>query len=114
MHYDWRSAARFPAERVDRVSRLKNLVKRQSKLLACYHYLRRVLLRNLTAGSPWCVIGGCVRFLSDLRQYRRLGGEVSLRDLRPCLFDKTAVTPLDVYYFYQDTTSFLPNLRNWM
>jgi SAM-dependent methyltransferase len=64
--------------------------------------LQRTILGNLTS-NPWRVIRGYVWFLRDLRNYRRLGGEAPLRDLSPRLYDKTDITPLDAYYFYQDT-----------
>lgn len=81
---------------------IKTWLKRQPKVVAWYHFLRRTILVYLTY-APWRVVRGYVWFLRDLRHFHRLGGEAALRDLYPRLFDKTEVTPLDVWYFYQDT-----------
>lgn len=81
---------------------IKTWLKRQPRVVAWYHFLRRTILVYLTP-APWRVVGGYVWFLRDLRHYHRLGGKAALCDLYPRLFDKTAVTPLDVWYFYQDT-----------
>jgi SAM-dependent methyltransferase len=42
-------------------------------------------------------------FLGDVGRYLSLPGHEERFGLWPCLDDKTAVTPLDKYYFYQDT-----------
>lgn len=40
-------------------------------------------------------------YLRDLRSYQRLGGELSLADLNPKLFDRDPVHPLEPHYFFQ-------------
>lgn len=48
------------------------------------------------------------RYFSDWRRYSTIPGAEPLcwRDTYPCLFDRTATTPLDAHYFYQDTWAF--------
>ncbi len=57
--------------------------------------------------SPARVVGGLagyVRFFRELRTYRRLARpeRVRPRDLFPQLHDRTAVSPYDEHYFFQD------------
>jgi len=46
------------------------------------------------------------RYLRELAEYRGLLGSESSVRLYPCLNEKTAKTPLDKFYFYQDTWAF--------
>lgn len=46
------------------------------------------------------------RFFRQLAQYRALPGSESVVKLHPCLGEETAQTPLDKFYFYQDTWAF--------
>jgi len=46
------------------------------------------------------------RYLEGLAEYRRLPGSEARVVLHPCLDEKTAKTPLDKFYFYQDTWAF--------
>jgi SAM-dependent methyltransferase len=47
-------------------------------------------------------------FLGDLRRYERMPGaeRISLRDLFPCLNDRSSSTSFDTHYFYQDIWAF--------
>jgi SAM-dependent methyltransferase len=56
-------------------------------------------LRRLVAAP-----GGLVRFVGDLRAYRRLPGAepIALGDLWPMLSDRVATSPYDRHYFHQD------------
>lgn len=54
--------------------------------------------------NPVRVVQEYGRFLSELRAYRRASLErIALADLHPFIFDRTDVTPVDPYYFLQDT-----------
>ncbi len=41
-------------------------------------------------------------FVAQLRRYRELGGQASVRDLFPQLHDRMASSPFDPHYFFQD------------
>ncbi len=41
-------------------------------------------------------------FVAQLRRYRQLGGQASVRDLFPQLHDQMASSPFDPHYFFQD------------
>lgn len=45
-------------------------------------------------------------FISDLVPFRSKGGQAKIKDLFPVLIDKTAKTPVDYHYFYQDLWAF--------
>jgi SAM-dependent methyltransferase len=44
-----------------------------------------------------------IQYVNDFEAYIHMPGAESRVNFRPCLDDKTAETPLDKYYFYQDT-----------
>ena len=48
---------------------------------------------------------GWIAFARDLRRYRRMAPDqrVEMLDWYPCLFDRSAYTPVATEYFYQDT-----------
>ncbi len=49
-------------------------------------------------------IVGAIKFpayIVDIAKYRAIGGEVEVKNLYPCLNDKTATTSIDWHYFYQ-------------
>ena len=73
-------------------------------------YLRAAVSITERLGQPVVPVRGAVRalraypgFVRDLREYRRLGPDQSLRfrDLYPCLNDRTTETPFDAHYLYQ-------------
>jgi SAM-dependent methyltransferase len=71
---------------------------------------RLMISVNQQYGSD--ILGGgrnVARFLHEYKQFNQISEnpnfEVSLNDFYPCLVDKTAKTPLDPVYFYQDTWS---------
>lgn len=47
-----------------------------------------------------------LRFFSDLRKFRRMGGQASNKDLYPCLSDNMARSPIDAHYFHQAIWAF--------
>lgn len=60
-----------------------------------YRWLQPLRERPLRTGV------GYVRLFQDWRKFRRLGGQASLADFYPCLFDRVSTTPIDPQYFYQ-------------
>lgn len=81
---------------------VKTWLKRSPWVVAFYQNINRYFISNLTL-NPWQTVKNYYRFFIDLRRYRRLGGEATWSDLYPKLLDKTTTTPLDPFYFYQDT-----------
>jgi SAM-dependent methyltransferase len=45
-------------------------------------------------------------FVADWLHFRHAGGQASVLDLYPCLFDKTATSSIDTHYFYQAVWAF--------
>ena len=56
------------------------------------------------------------QYLSDWYRYKKLLGAEPLHlcDSYPCLFDRTATTPFDAHYFYQDIWAFKAILASGM
>lgn len=63
------------------------------------------MVRPLSPAKFFRIISGYFRFLLELIKYFKMNGAESfeLLNLRPSLEDWTKTTPLDKYYFYQDT-----------
>jgi SAM-dependent methyltransferase len=70
--------------------------------------LRRLAgcLAEQSGGRPWRLLAPLARYAQDYRRYRRAGANPSFRlgwrDCSPYLTDRTATTPLEPVYFYQD------------
>ena len=70
---------------------------------------RRIHALNFQIEEIWALSRGIraislyMKFLKELKKYRKLPGEedVSALNLWPFLFDNTEVTPIPVHYFYQ-------------
>ena len=69
--------------------------------------LKRLLLSAMRMMKPLFSLAnlkafpGYIRFITDLRKYRKMGGTALAGDFWPCLFDKTATTGIDAHYFHQ-------------
>jgi SAM-dependent methyltransferase len=82
---------------------IKARLRQNRSILTFYRWWRRMVLDTIPNIAIWRIIPAYVQFISEWRHYRRLGGQAMVRNWYPCLLDKTTVTPLDAYYFYQDT-----------
>lgn len=72
----------------------------QSELLNC---LKGYVTNLKQAGSPLLSHPNFHQYIEDLKAYYRDGNAESLLAFTPFLDDKTLETPLDKYYFYQNT-----------
>lgn len=55
-----------------------------------------------------------IAFLLELNRYRQMAGaeNIAMRDMYPCLGEKTSTTSFDTHYFYQDIWAFRKILEN--
>jgi hypothetical protein len=91
-------------DRIEPPSYFKVHLRRNLRLYKAARWLYRVLA-PFSFPNPLTVIREYYAFFKDLRSYRRLASAESINwtDLYPYVSDKTAGTPINLSYFYQDT-----------
>lgn len=55
---------------------------------------------------PFAALRGYSRLFRDWRRFRTLGGQASVLDFYPCLFDNRAKSSIDAHYFHQAVWAF--------
>ena len=80
-------------------------------LKSCYKWLFPVLKwTNPFFDFKKCILASVryVDFFRDLRAYSNMfnAEPVVIKNIYPCFYDKTTLTPFDGHYFYQDIWAF--------